>query len=73
MLAGIKHLYLVPDALLRSLPFDVLVTEPPAELAKEDHRSVHWLARDYAVTCCRRSHRCAQSRNCGTSRKRRRI
>jgi CHAT domain-containing protein len=50
MLAGIKHLYLVPDALLRSLPFDVLVTEPPAELAKEDHRSVHWLARDYAVT-----------------------
>ena len=50
MLAGIKHLYLVPDDLLRSLPFYVLVTEPPAELANEDYRSVHWLARDYAVT-----------------------
>ena len=51
MLAGVKHLYIVPDALLRSLPFEVLVSAaPPAELPNEDYRAVHWLIRDQALT-----------------------
>ena len=52
MLQGIRNLVVVPDGALQSLPFGVLVTQvpshDPADLA--DHRAIHWLARDYAVT-----------------------
>jgi CHAT domain-containing protein len=52
LLAGVRHLLIVPDGALQSLPLGVLVTQPsehdPKTLA--DHRDIAWLARDYAVT-----------------------
>jgi CHAT domain-containing protein len=51
-LAGIRHILVVPDSALQSLPLGVLVTKAPerdpATLA--DHRDIAWLARDFAVT-----------------------
>lgn len=51
-LANAHDLIVVPDGALSSLPLDVLVTKPPPAdpLTPADHRSVAWLARDYAVT-----------------------
>lgn len=51
-LAGARHLIVVPDGALQSLPFGILVTKQPAHDPEglEDHRVVAWLARDYAVT-----------------------
>jgi CHAT domain-containing protein/Flp pilus assembly protein TadD len=51
-LVGVHHLLIVPDGALQSLPFEVLVTEPPEQepLRPEDHRNVAWLARDYAIS-----------------------
>ena len=43
-----KHLLLVPSGPLTQLPFQVLVTEPPA--ANGDHRSAAWLVREHAIT-----------------------
>ena len=42
-----KHLLVVPSGPLTQLPFQVLVTETPKG---GDHRSIHWLARDHALT-----------------------
>jgi CHAT domain-containing protein/tetratricopeptide (TPR) repeat protein len=42
-----KHLLLVPSGPLTQLPFQVLVTQPPAS---DDHRAVAWLARSHALT-----------------------
>ena len=42
-----KHLLVVPSGALTQLPFQVLVTEPPASA---DNRSIAWLARGHAVT-----------------------
>jgi CHAT domain-containing protein/tetratricopeptide (TPR) repeat protein len=42
-----KHLLIVPSGALTTLPFQVLVTEPPTS---GDLMSVRWLARDRAVT-----------------------
>ena len=42
-----KHLLIVPSGPLTQLPFQVLVTAPPASAG---HKSVRWLARDHAVT-----------------------
>jgi CHAT domain-containing protein/Tfp pilus assembly protein PilF len=47
-LDGVRHIFIVPDGALQSLPIGVLVTAPPEE--KIDYRKVHWLARQYAVT-----------------------
>jgi CHAT domain-containing protein/tetratricopeptide (TPR) repeat protein len=51
-LAGIHHLLIVPDGPLQSLPFGVLVTEPPKQepARPEDYRDIAWLARDYAIS-----------------------
>lgn len=51
-LDGIKHIMVVPDGALQSLPFPVLVTEEPTELVKtfEDYRVVKWIIQDYAFT-----------------------
>ncbi|MBI3373963.1 MAG: CHAT domain-containing protein [Betaproteobacteria bacterium] len=51
-LAGVKHLIVVPDGPLQSLPLGVLVTEPPAApvAAIGDHAKVAWLAKRYAIT-----------------------
>jgi CHAT domain-containing protein/tetratricopeptide (TPR) repeat protein len=48
LLEGVRHVFMVPDGALGSLPIGVLVTDPPAE--KADYRTVPWLARKYAVT-----------------------
>jgi hypothetical protein len=42
-----KHLLIVPSGPLTQLPFQVLVTAPPAN---GDHKSVAWLIRDHALT-----------------------
>ena len=42
-----KHLLIVPSGALAQLPFQVLVTEPPAS---GDHKSIAWLVRDHAIT-----------------------
>jgi len=42
-----KHLLIVPSGALTTLPFQVLVTEPPKS---GDLKSVRWLARDHAIT-----------------------
>lgn len=51
-LDGARHLILVPDGALQSLPFGVLVRDPPRTpiTAFGDYRTVPWLARDYAMT-----------------------
>ncbi len=43
-----KHLLIVPSGPLMQLPFQVLVTAPPA--AGDDKSPVSWLIRDHAVT-----------------------
>ncbi|MCC6656962.1 MAG: CHAT domain-containing protein [Rhodocyclaceae bacterium] len=48
LLTGAKHLILVPDGPLQSLPPAVLVSEAPN--APIDHREVAWLIKKYAVT-----------------------
>jgi CHAT domain-containing protein/Tfp pilus assembly protein PilF len=52
LLQGIRNLVVVPDGALQSLPFGVLVTHAPSRdpVNLADHRNVHWLARDHAVT-----------------------
>jgi CHAT domain-containing protein/tetratricopeptide (TPR) repeat protein len=42
-----KHLLIVPSGPLTQLPFQVLVTGPPAS---SDHRAAAWLAREHAIT-----------------------
>jgi len=51
-LAGIRHLIVVPDGALQSLPFAILVTQRPGSDPKTpaDHRAVAWLAGEYAVS-----------------------
>jgi len=51
-LASVRHLIIVPDGALQSLPFSMLVTMRPAQDPKrlEDHRDLAWLARDYAIS-----------------------
>jgi len=52
LLAGARHLIVVPDGALQSLPLGVLVTELPAKPIKEfkDNAAVAWLAKKYAIT-----------------------
>ncbi|MBI3515281.1 MAG: CHAT domain-containing protein, partial [Proteobacteria bacterium] len=52
LLDGARHVFVVPDGALESLPIGVLVTRPPrAEPASpERHREVAWFARERAVT-----------------------
>ena len=42
-----KHLLIVPSGALTQLPFQVLVTAPPAN---GDNKSAAWLVRDHALT-----------------------
>ena len=46
LIAG-KHLLVVPSGALTTLPFQVLVTKPPAS---KDLKSARWLIRDHAIT-----------------------
>ena len=52
VLAQAKHVFLIPDRALQSLPLEVLVTERPHGPIEglEDYRKVPWLARRYAMT-----------------------
>ena len=51
-LTGARHLMIVPDGALQSLPFSILLTEKPTRdpTSLEDHRGLAWLARDYAIS-----------------------
>ena len=42
-----KHLLIVPSGPLTQLPFQVLVTRPPAS---DDHRAAAWLAHEHPIT-----------------------
>jgi CHAT domain-containing protein len=52
LLSGARHLLVVPDGALTSLPLAVLVTSPPAGEIREirDHANVDWLVRRHAIT-----------------------
>ena len=52
LLGGVRHLIVVPDGALQSLPLGVLVTELPVKPIRElkDHADVAWLAKKYAIT-----------------------
>jgi CHAT domain-containing protein/tetratricopeptide (TPR) repeat protein len=52
LLADAKHLIIVPDGALQSLPPSILVTALPASAKRErsDYKSVAWLIRRQAVT-----------------------
>ena len=49
MLTEARHVFVVPDGSLRSLPLGVLVTEDPVDGGGE-YRDVPWLAKKYATT-----------------------
>ena len=52
LLGGIRHLLVVPDGALQSLPLGVLITEQPQGEFEDfsGYRQVPWLARKYAMT-----------------------
>ena len=52
MLTGVRHLFVVPDGGLQSLPLGVLVTRKPEKefTDNSEYRQVAWLARKYALT-----------------------
>jgi CHAT domain-containing protein/Tfp pilus assembly protein PilF len=52
MLDGVRHVIVVPDGPLQSLPFSVLITRPGAAKLPSfaAYRNVAWLAKDYAFT-----------------------
>ena len=52
MLEGVRHVFVVPDGALQSLPLGVLVTaEPQGELTDfSGYRQVPWLVRKYALS-----------------------
>ena len=49
---SVKHLILVPDGALQSLPFGLLVKNPApvSQAVRDDYRSVDWLAKTYAFS-----------------------
>ncbi|MBL8700996.1 MAG: CHAT domain-containing protein [Alphaproteobacteria bacterium] len=52
LLAGVRHLLVVPSGPLERLPFGVLATEPaPRPIVRDqDYRDVAWLAKRYAIS-----------------------
>jgi CHAT domain-containing protein len=52
MLEGVRHVFVVPDGALQSLPLGVLVTEMPEGPVRRmaDYRNVPWLAKKYVMT-----------------------
>ncbi|HKW54225.1 MAG TPA: CHAT domain-containing protein, partial [Stellaceae bacterium] len=52
VIAGARHLLVIPDGALQSLPLGVLVTQAPARPIAEyrDYRQVPWLMRRYAMS-----------------------
>lgn len=69
-LAGARRLIVIPDGALRSLPFSILVTARPRSDPKTpaDHRSIAWLARQYAVSVLPSVSSLAALRQPGTTR-----
>ncbi len=49
-LASVKHLIVVPGRTLSSLPFSLLVTEPPAEADAHNYSKAAWLVRRMAIS-----------------------
>jgi CHAT domain-containing protein/tetratricopeptide (TPR) repeat protein len=47
-LIAVKHLLIVPSGALTSLPFQVLLTKPPA--GDQSYQTLSWLVRDHALT-----------------------
>ena len=52
ILDGVRHVFVVPDGALQSLPLGVLVTEEPEGRVRKfsTYRDVEWLAKKYAMT-----------------------
>lgn len=49
-LDGVEHLVVAPSRALASLPFGLLVTDPPPRIAGQDYREVKWLTRRMALS-----------------------
>lgn len=49
-LARAKHLIYVPSGPLTSIPFGVLISEPPNPAARDDYSHVAWLAKQVGLT-----------------------
>lgn len=51
-IGGVKHLIIVPDGPLESIPFSVLVKKPPEEEvnALNNYKDIPWLGLEYAFT-----------------------
>jgi CHAT domain-containing protein len=51
LLRGARHVFVVPDGALESLPIGVLVTQRPGKEpdTPADHRAIAWFAREHAV------------------------
>ncbi len=50
-LAGVRHLLVVPDGPLQSLPFGLLTSSAPkGKAADPDYRGADWLSRKYAIS-----------------------
>ena len=52
LLEGVRHVFVVPNGALQSLPVGVLVTDVPSKSVAgiRDYRDVAWLAKRYATT-----------------------
>ena len=52
LLVGVRHLIVVPDGALQSLPLGILVTEPRAKplTSPDEYSDVAWLVKKYAIT-----------------------
>jgi CHAT domain-containing protein len=50
-LKDVRHLIIVPDGALQSLPFGLLATKPMPKIKRtQDYRQVDWLAKRYAIS-----------------------
>ncbi len=50
LLAGKKHLIIVPDGMLQRLPFEVLLKEPAKKMADVDPANLPYLIKDFALS-----------------------
>ncbi|MEE8041906.1 MAG: CHAT domain-containing protein, partial [Pseudomonadales bacterium] len=49
-LVGVTHLVTAPSGALLSLPFGLLVTDPPPRIRDQDYTRVQWLAKQTAIS-----------------------
>jgi len=69
-LADIKHLYIVPDGALTSLPFQLLLTKPANnQILDHNYSDLAWLVKEYATTVLPSVSSLKALRLCGSNQK----